>query len=120
MSSQSPTTFNMPSLPTVSNPVIALHWFPVVRCKILYNAINEVKTNTQAPVELVLMTALAALSISCQNLIDVQLPIGNTVPTSLMLFLVADSGERKSTVEKKLFASIREFEQAQFDLYKGL
>ena len=35
-----------------------------------------------------------------------------------MLFLVADSGERKSTVEKKLFASIREFEQAQFDLYK--
>ena len=118
MSSQSPTTFNMPSLPTVSNPVIALHWFPVVRCKILYNAINEVKTNTQAPVELVLMTALAALSISCQNLIDVQLPIGNTVPTSLMLFLVADSGERKSTVEKKLFASIREFEQAQFDLYK--
>jgi hypothetical protein len=103
-------------LPTVS-PVVELRSFPVVGCKILYNAINEVKTNTQAPVELVLMTALAALSISCQNLIDVQLPIGNTVPTSLMLLLVADSGERKSTVEKKLFASIREFEQAQFDLY---
>ena len=86
-------------------------------CETLYHTINEVQANIQVPVELVLMTALAALSISCQNLIDVQLPIDNTVPTSLMLLLIADSGERKSTVEKKLFASIREFEHAQFDLY---
>lgn len=118
MSFQSPTIFNVPSLPTVPNPVTATGGFPVVTCKILDHAINEVKTNTQAPIELVLMTALAALSISCQNLIDVQFPTGNTVPTSLMLFLVADSGERKSTVEKKLFASIREFEQTQFTVYE--
>ena len=32
--------------------------------------------------------------------------------------LVADSGERKTPVENKLFASIREFELAQIDLYK--
>lgn len=87
-------------------------------CETLYHVVNEVQTNTKTPIELVLMTALAAISISCQNLIDVQLPIGNIVPTSLMLFLISDSGERKSTVEKKLFASIRDFEDAQLDLYK--
>ncbi|PTQ86535.1 YfjI family protein [Agitococcus lubricus] len=87
-------------------------------CETLYHVVNEVQTNTKTPIELVLMTALAAISISCQNLIDVQLPIGNIIPTSLMLLLVSDSGERKSTVEKKLFASIREFEDAQLEVYK--
>ena len=109
-----PSPVTEPHVPPIASLTASL----TASCETLYHTINEVQANIQAPSELVLMTALAALSISCQNLIDVQLPTGNTVPTSLMLLLVADSGERKTPVENKLFASIREFELAQIDLYK--
>ncbi len=77
------------------------------------NAVEEVAENTQAPLDLVQLCALAAISITTQRLINVKLPGVGIVPTSLMLMVVAKSGERKSTVESKFFNPIREFEQSK-------
>lgn len=88
-------------------------------CQLLHKTIEEIHKNFQTPFELGLMTSLAAISISCQNLIDVELPrINEKVPTSLMLFVIAESGEGKSMVKKKLFESIQQFETTQLDLYE--
>lgn len=88
-------------------------------CQLLHKTIEEIYKNFQTPFELGLMTSLAAISISCQNLIDVELPsINEKVPTSLMLFVIAESGEGKSMVKKKLFESIQQFETTQLDLYE--
>lgn len=83
------------------------------------NAVEEVAKNTQAPLDLVQLCALAAISITTQRLINVKLPGVGVVPTSLMLMIVAKSGERKSTVESKFFNPIREFEQSKQAAYEN-
>lgn len=81
-------------------------------------AVQQVAQNTQAPEDLVLLCALAAISIATQRLINVRLPRIGVVPTSLMLMIVAKSGERKSTVESKFFNAIREFETDKRTAYE--
>lgn len=80
--------------------------------------VEEVAKNTQAPIDMVQLCALAAISITTQRLINVKLPGVGVVPTSLMLMVVAKSGERKSTVESKFFNPIREFEQSKRTTYE--
>lgn len=80
-------------------------------------AVQQVAQNTQAPEDMVQLCALAAASIATQRLINVRLPRIGVVPTSLMLMVVAKSGERKSTVESKFFNAIREFEADKRAVY---
>ncbi|HMU87053.1 MAG TPA: YfjI family protein [Agitococcus sp.] len=82
------------------------------------NAVKEVVQNTQAPEDMVQLCALAAISTVIQRLIKVKLPGVGVVPTSLMLMIVAKSGERKSAVESKFFNPIREFEQSKRIVYE--
>ena len=82
------------------------------------NAVKEVVQNTQAPEDMVQLCALAAISTVTQRLIKVKLPGVGVVPTSLMLMIVAKSGERKSAVESKFFNPIREFEQSKRTVYE--
>lgn len=81
------------------------------RLLVIQNVVEEVVDNTQAPVDMVEFCALAAISLATQQLINVRLPQIGVVPTSLMLMIIANSGERKSTVESKLFKAIRDFEE---------
>lgn len=76
-------------------------------------AINEAESNHQAPLGLVLATALASVSTACQGLVDVRTADGRVVPTSLMILLLAKSGERKSTVEGGFFCEYRTFQADQ-------
>ncbi|MCG4453294.1 DUF3987 domain-containing protein [Pseudomonas sp. MMS21-TM103] len=87
----------------------------------LLNAvIDELQGNIKAPRPLILSTALAAISVAVQGLIDVQKPTGQVVPVSLMLLIIADSGERKSATEKILMNSIRDFQEQQSVQYQKL
>lgn len=93
------------------NPLvtIGLSHHPLVR-----GATNEVEQNSQVPQGLAVYTALSALAIACQGLIDVQVPITESVvPTSLMILIGALSGERKTTVQGILFEAIRAFQSNQ-------
>lgn len=86
-------------------------FFRTVNLPLIKSAVNEVVNNTQVPIELAITCALAAATVVTQGLIDVRLPTNNVVPVSLMMMLIAKSGERKTSVEKKFFDAIRRFER---------
>lgn len=69
---------------------------------------HEVVRNVQAPDALIGMNLINAMAMACQGLIDVKLPTGQVRPVSQNLLIVAESGERKSTVSSLLFAPFRE------------
>ncbi|MGB5786939.1 MAG: YfjI family protein [Stenotrophomonas geniculata] len=69
---------------------------------------NEISRNVQAPEALIGMSLIHAISMACQGLIDVKLPTGQVRPVSQNLLIIAESGERKSTVSSLLFAPFRE------------
>ncbi|USU01362.1 YfjI family protein [Pseudomonas siliginis] len=85
---------------------------------LLQCAMDEVQTNIQAPRGLILSTALTAIAIVSQGLIDVRKPNGQVVPTSLMVLTIADSGERKSTVENVFLGPLRDFQRQQGSVYQ--
>lgn len=76
-------------------------------------AVEEVQDFVKAPLPMVACSALAALSIAAQPHIDVQRANRLEGPTSLYLLTVADSGERKSTLDSFFAAPIREWETAE-------
>ncbi|QLQ96879.1 YfjI family protein [Providencia alcalifaciens] len=78
---------------------------------IIKDAINEVHKNTQAPVSLIAMSALGAISLACQNQIDVVRYNNVNGPVSLFLMTLAESGERKSTVDKLFMKPIYQMEE---------
>lgn len=68
----------------------------------------EIFRNVQAPEALIGMSLINAISMACQGLIDVKLPTGVVRPVSQNLLIIAESGERKSTVSSLLFAPFRD------------
>ena len=90
--------FNTPPVP-----------YPLEAFLVLVRAVGcEVRQNVQAPDALVGMALINAISMACQGLIDVKLPTGQVRPVSQNLLLIAESGERKSTVYSLLFSPFRE------------
>ena len=75
------------------------------------NAIYEIHKNTGFPLPLIASSALSSISLTCQNSVDVQLPIGSVSPCSLFILLIADSGEGKTPVDNKFTKPIRDFEK---------
>lgn len=82
------------------------------------DAVDEVTSCVQAPQELVVTSALATVAIGCQGIIDVRAPTGQITPTSLFFLSIADSGERKSSVDKLFSQPIIDFQQQQSVLYQ--
>lgn len=71
--------------------------FPIV----VRNAITELATNIQAPLPLIGSSCLATMSAAVQGSAKIKLPHGGEPrPLALYLLVVAESGERKSTVDK--------------------
>ena len=73
-------------------------------------AVEEVLCFAQSPPPLAACSALAALSLVGQGLADVRRTEGLTGPISLFFLTMADSGERKSSVDGHFMAGIREWE----------
>lgn len=79
----------------------------------IQSAVWEVQSKTQAPMALVAASALGAISLACQNSVDVCRLNGLISPCSLYLITLADSGERKSTVDSLLMQAITAFDADQ-------
>lgn len=79
--------------------------FPIFKESVL-----RIAARTQAPIELVVSVVLAVIALVCQHLIDVRRPWGSIGPVSLIIFLIALSGERKTTVEEIAASVLRAFE----------
>lgn len=76
-------------------------------------AVNEGIYKTQAPYKLVHHSALVAIVLSVQGMVDVEKPTGGMAPVSIMSLIAALSGERKSTVDAIYLSAIRKFDDKQ-------
>lgn len=79
---------------------------------LISDAVEEVGNFTKAPISLVANSALAAVSIATQGHVDIQRAEKLSGPCSLYLYTVAESGERKTTVDNLFMQSIRDYELA--------
>ncbi|MCC3842186.1 DUF3987 domain-containing protein [Vibrio parahaemolyticus] len=86
--------------------------------KLIAGAFNEAKIITQAPDSMVLLTTISAVSVALQGLINVEMPTGKVAPVSLMSLIIAESGERKSSVENLLTNGIKSFHKKNADHYR--
>ena len=77
---------------------------------IIRNAVKDVRQATQAPGAMVASCALAAASLACQGICNVQRAANLTGPVNLLFLSIADSGERKSSVDSFFMRGIREYE----------
>ncbi|MBN3064897.1 DUF3987 domain-containing protein [Pectobacterium aquaticum] len=92
--------------------------FPVdVLPAVIRNAVYEVSRNTQAPISLIAASALGVISLGCQNRIDVCRLNNLRSPVSLFLLTIAESGERKSTVDKLFMQPLYQCEERLFEQY---
>jgi putative DNA primase/helicase len=101
-----PLAFSVPAEPF---PLDALP--PIIRA-----AVVEVTDFTQAPIALAVGSALGAVATAGQALIDVARASRLTGPVSLNLLTIADSGERKSTVDGFFTQAILNHQSRQADL----
>lgn len=74
--------------------------------------LDDVSHATKAPEFMILSQMLSVMSIAAQPLADIRTPVGMQLPVSLYFLILAASGERKSTVDKLLMKSIREYEHS--------
>jgi hypothetical protein len=81
---------------------------------LLEASVTEAARELQVPREMAMMCAFGAMATACQGHVDVQMPTGHKVPTSLMLLTIADSGERKTTTQKYFFEAINALNDAAY------
>jgi hypothetical protein len=86
-------------------------------CPLLQAAVDEVVQNIQAPQPLILASALTAISVVSQGLIDIRRPTGQVGPVSIMTLVVGDTGERKTTADDVFQKTIRNYQAEQSKEY---
>lgn len=82
---------------------------------LLEDAALQASSHVQVAYEMALSSALGAMSAACQGLVDVAFPNGYTVPTSLMLLILAESGDRKTALDTLLTKPISDFQRLKSD-----
>lgn len=87
---------------------------------LIHDAVHAIAEEAQAPIPLVAAAALSAVSLVCQDLIDVDLYPGRSVPCSLFFLTVAESGERKSGVSRRFTKSIHSFQSKSIEKHNDL
>lgn len=98
-----------PLVPEIKGTAYPIHALP----KIVAEAVIEVQQFVQAPMAMVACSAMATVSVACQARNDVERARGLTGPTGLYFLTVAESGERKSTLDGHFSKPIHEYEKKQ-------
>ena len=76
-------------------------------------AVTEVQAFVQAPLPMVAGSALTALSLAAQPLANIRRASRLVGPVSLYLLTIAESGERKTTLDSYFLESLREWQAGQ-------
>ncbi len=93
--------------------------FPIVQALPRINSIvDELQSTVQAPRPLIFSSVLSAISLVLQGLVDVQKPKGGVSPCSLMLLCIAESGERKSSVDRIVLGPVKDAQARMDRAYK--
>jgi Protein of unknown function (DUF3987) len=96
-----------PLIETVERQPYPLHALPMLTL----NAVREVQGFVQAPVEMVAMSALSAMSAALQAHRNVRRSSKLVGPISLWHLTVAESGERKTSLDRYFSEAIRHYER---------
>jgi len=99
-------------------PQMGLPLQPLSACPVTAGLVYSLSGKTQAPIDLILMSALSSYSILLQGLIDVERPGVGLGPVSLYTLTIAESGERKSTNSKLLNKPMMDFQVLQDNDYR--
>jgi len=75
------------------------------------HAIKEVSDTVGAPVALAASAALGAVSLACQNFVNIQCPGFEGASCSLFLWTIAESSHGKSEVERRFLRAVLQFEE---------
>lgn len=92
---------------------LTLNQMPIIMNENLHHAISDLARKANSPIELAAASMLSAMAFASQHHVDVTLPYGKTVPTSLFTLTIAPSGSGKSSVMDLSW-------QAPTDLMKSL
>lgn len=79
----------------------------------------EVLEHTKAPDALVGMAFIHGLTLSCQGLIDVKLPTGQVKSVSQNMLIIAESGERKTTVYDLVLKPVKDADNESILMYQS-
>jgi len=86
---------------------------------IVQDAVYDAQRQTNAPLELCVASALSAMSLAAQHGYDVERPGGLVSPVSLFTLSIAESGERKSTVDALFTRPIKDFVSQKRDEFEA-
>lgn len=87
------------------------HPFPIEALGPLKDAALAIQYRTQAPLAMCANSALAAVTLAAQAQRDVVLPGGGRKPLTAIFVSIAESGERKSSVDRVALAAVYLVEQ---------
>uniref|UniRef100_Q0HVU6 DUF3987 domain-containing protein n=1 Tax=Shewanella sp. (strain MR-7) TaxID=60481 RepID=Q0HVU6_SHESR len=80
-------------------------------------AFEEASALLQAPEAMIVACQLTAMATAMQGMLNVEIPTRKIAPVSLMLTTIAQSGERKSTVDNLFMGVMKTIENEQEDEY---
>jgi Protein of unknown function (DUF3987) len=83
----------------------------------LERAVWAIEQRTMAPTELCVSSILAAVALAAQSVGSVVLRSGAIVPLSLFLLAIAESTERKSSVDGIAMAPVKDYERELAEVY---
>lgn len=90
------------------------HQFPILAMpELIREATIDACYESKAPDALVASCALSAISLACQNFVDVERLPGLVGPSSLFVTIIANSGERKSHVDSLFTKPFRDYDDEQ-------
>lgn len=99
-------------------PVAEAARFPVEALGPIAPAARAIQRQTQAPIAICAQSVLAVAALAAQGLNDATTLAGRA-PTALFFLTIAESGERKSTVDQLAMKPIRDFEESLREEYDG-
>lgn len=70
---------------------------------------------TKSSYEMVIPVILSGASAAVQGVVDIKTPYGEIMPASLFSFVIAKSGDRKSSVLKKVMKGFEDFENGKIN-----
>lgn len=85
---------------------------------VLRDVVVALSRDVDAPIELISGTVLSAVSLACQGFIEIQIPDGKKKPCSIYNLILADSGERKSTIHALVMKPFLDFEKKDKEVWE--
>lgn len=112
------TPYGAPSPLPLTRPMPDAEAFPIAALGgILDKAAEAIQARTKAPMSICGQSVLAVATLAAQAQANVELPTGDVRPLSCYFVTIAESGERKTAVDKLAGWSINKREMALRDEY---